>query len=308
MLSVAVALLVLAGLVATSSSAAEVAARAAGAPNLALMAVGPTDVSRGKIKRQGYFESSDFTVYYEREFRSGTTVAGAPTLMLESDIGLAESGADARAYVNAARSFVSRKSGRAAFTESVLAGASKELRQSAKVTFGRTMLMDAGDQAFMARMTLSLFGIRVPMIMAFVRVERAVQVITILGSPERAFSLPAISRLARAVAARMESGLAPVNTVLPTIAGVAQVGLPLTAAPGSWTAEPTSYAFQWESCTPGTATCTPIAGATTETYTPSPADVGRSIRVSVTAANAVAPGAVAASAESAPVAAAPATP
>jgi hypothetical protein len=45
-----------------------------------------------------------------------------------------------------------------------------------------------------------------------------------------------------------------------------------------------------------------------ETYTPSPADVGRSIRVSVTAANVVAPGAVAASVETAPIVAAPTIP
>jgi len=72
----------------------------------------------------------------------------------------------------------------------------------------------------------------------------------------------------------------PVNTALPSISGEARAGVMLTATEGSWE-NATSYAFQWQRCV-GTP-CTPIAGATSSTYTPSVEDEGAQLRVEVTA-------------------------
>jgi Bacterial Ig-like domain (group 3) len=77
--------------------------------------------------------------------------------------------------------------------------------------------------------------------------------------------------------------LAPVNSALPTITGTAQQGQTLTAGTGTWTNTPTSYAYQWESCS-GT-TCTAISGATGSTYAVAATDVGKTIEVEVTAGN-----------------------
>ena len=77
--------------------------------------------------------------------------------------------------------------------------------------------------------------------------------------------------------------LAPVNTGVPTISGTAQQGLTLTAGTGTWTNTPTSYAYQWESCS-GT-TCTAISGATGSTYVVASTDVTKTIEVEVTATN-----------------------
>ncbi|MEE1805159.1 hypothetical protein, partial [Streptomyces sp. BE133] len=41
------------------------------------------------------------------------------------------------------------------------------------------------------------------------------------------------------------TGSAPKATTQPTISGTAKVGRTLTAAHGTWTPAPTSYAYQW---------------------------------------------------------------
>ena len=77
----------------------------------------------------------------------------------------------------------------------------------------------------------------------------------------------------------------PVNTGLPTISGTAQVGQTLTASPGSWTNGPTSYAYQWKQCDSSGGNCVAISGATLSTYVLQRADLGKTVRVSVTASN-----------------------
>lgn len=77
--------------------------------------------------------------------------------------------------------------------------------------------------------------------------------------------------------------LPPANTAAPTISGTAQQGLTLTLHQGTWTNSPTSITDQWEDCTG--ATCTAIVGQTGANYTPTAADVGRTIQVVETASN-----------------------
>jgi subtilisin family serine protease len=78
---------------------------------------------------------------------------------------------------------------------------------------------------------------------------------------------------------------APVNTGPPGIAGAAQQGQTLTAVRGSWTGEPSAYAYQWTRCDTAGAGCAPINGATGQTYTLAAADVGHTLRVQETATN-----------------------
>ena len=72
----------------------------------------------------------------------------------------------------------------------------------------------------------------------------------------------------------------PVNVVVPTITGTAQVGQTLTASTGAWTNSPTSYAYQWNSSAGGA-----IPGATASTYVPVTGDIGNTLTVSVVATN-----------------------
>lgn len=70
----------------------------------------------------------------------------------------------------------------------------------------------------------------------------------------------------------------PLNTVLPTISGTAQVGQVLTATTGTWTGTaPTSYTYVW------TVGGTVASGATTSTYTPVTGDIGKTVTVTVNA-------------------------
>ena len=79
---------------------------------------------------------------------------------------------------------------------------------------------------------------------------------------------------------------APVNTGLPTVSGTAEEGQTLTASKGSWTNNPTSYAYQWEDCSDLGEGCANIGGATGSTYKLAAGDVGDTVRVVVTATNA----------------------
>lgn len=83
----------------------------------------------------------------------------------------------------------------------------------------------------------------------------------------------------------------PVNESLPTISGTADVGKRLTADPGAWNRDDFAFSYQWMRGT------SPIAKATSSSYTVAAADQGKAISVRVTATSA--DGSV--SADSAPV-------
>jgi len=88
-----------------------------------------------------------------------------------------------------------------------------------------------------------------------------------------------------AVAPATVSGT-PKNTAPPTISGTPKIGQTMTADPGSWSANPTSFAYQWQRCDADIAACSNLAGATSKTYLVPLADLGYRLRVVVTAHNA----------------------
>ena len=80
----------------------------------------------------------------------------------------------------------------------------------------------------------------------------------------------------------------PTNNTPPTITGgsAAQQDVQLAATNGTWNNSPTSFTYQWERCDVSGNACQSLgAGATSQTYTPIPADVGSTLRVIVTAIN-----------------------
>ena len=87
------------------------------------------------------------------------------------------------------------------------------------------------------------------------------------------------------VSVTVANGGAPNLTALPVISGSAVQGQTLSASNGSWTNNPTSYTYQWSTCDVNGANCSPVSGATTNSLALIPADVGSTIRISVTASN-----------------------
>jgi hypothetical protein len=78
----------------------------------------------------------------------------------------------------------------------------------------------------------------------------------------------------------------PTNTSLPAISGNAQDGQTLSASTGTWSGTaPFTYAYQWRRCDTAGANCVDVTGATGQTYALVAADVGKTIRVAVTATN-----------------------
>lgn len=85
---------------------------------------------------------------------------------------------------------------------------------------------------------------------------------------------------------------APANTSPPVITGNAVEGQTLVASTGAWTGTaPISFAFQWLRCDENGANCAAIGGATNTTYVVDDPDVGKRLRVLVTASNAEGSGA-----------------
>jgi sugar lactone lactonase YvrE len=78
----------------------------------------------------------------------------------------------------------------------------------------------------------------------------------------------------------------PAASAPPTVSGTPAVGQTVSATTGSWSNQPLSYSYQWQDCDPTGVTCTDITGATASMYTATTSDVGRTLRVIVTAHNA----------------------
>lgn len=72
----------------------------------------------------------------------------------------------------------------------------------------------------------------------------------------------------------------------PIVSGTAAVGKQLSTTKGTWTNAPTGYAYQWQTCDQYGASCAPIPGATSSTYTVTAGDARHRIRATVEASNA----------------------
>ena len=104
--------------------------------------------------------------------------------------------------------------------------------------------------------------------------------------PATTLLVAAAVALAVSTSGSARTAVAPANTTEPTISGASLVGQTLTASRGTWTGTaPITYAFAWQRCDANGKNCTPITNATGQTYTPVSSDIGRQLRVAVTATN-----------------------
>jgi hypothetical protein len=109
---------------------------------------------------------------------------------------------------------------------------------------------------------------------------RKLNLLVLLGAA--AVTVLAVAKLSSAA-----STAAPVNTAEPKISGTAQEGETLTTSNGSWTSSSKiTYSYKWRSCDTSGNGCANIGGADNASYLLRAADVGKTIRVRVTAKNA----------------------
>jgi len=82
------------------------------------------------------------------------------------------------------------------------------------------------------------------------------------------------------------AGIAPSNTIAPTVVGLPLAGQTLTASEGLWSGtEPIAYAFRWQRCSKAGTECKDISGASKSSYVLTGEDAGHTVRVVVTASN-----------------------
>jgi hypothetical protein len=77
----------------------------------------------------------------------------------------------------------------------------------------------------------------------------------------------------------------PIRSSSPTISGTTTYGQTLTSTTGTWTNTPSSYSYQWSRATTSGGSYSNISGASSSTYTLVGADVGKYLKVTVTATN-----------------------
>ncbi|MEP7335354.1 MAG: hypothetical protein ABI717_06195, partial [Actinomycetota bacterium] len=84
-----------------------------------------------------------------------------------------------------------------------------------------------------------------------------------------------------------QAPLAPTATAAPTVAGVPMVEQTLSATLGTWSGSaPLTIGLEWLRCDPDGESCQGL-GITADTYTVGSVDIGKTIRVKITAANLV---------------------
>jgi hypothetical protein len=95
------------------------------------------------------------------------------------------------------------------------------------------------------------------------------------------------STSATSPATSVVNALLPSDETLPSITGTLAEGGLLSVATGTWSGTaPLSYAYQWELCNAGGASCKEISGALEPTLSLLSGDIGSTLRVVVTATNA----------------------
>jgi hypothetical protein len=167
-----------------------------------------------------------------------------------------------------------------------------------RVQVGKPRRLRVGNGGFTASIRVNR---KVAIVVGIFRLDRAVAEIDARGARGKAGLLNRTRAVLRVSGDRLQHGLSPVSLTPPTIAGSPAIGAVLQSAPGTWSAatKPTSFRYAWQRC--GAAgTCAAIPGAQQPSYTVAAGDVGFTLRVVVTAANAVGQ-TIAASAPTAPI-------
>ncbi|HYI73668.1 MAG TPA: hypothetical protein VEW90_00250 [Gaiellaceae bacterium] len=261
---------------------------APGAPDPRQIVLTAADLGGAKVVGQGYYRERDVpsVISYAREFENGRS-QGTRFLSVDS---AADVGVDAETtaqFLSTLRRALATNQGRALFKRAITSSLPKD-GVATNVQVGRPRALGLGPDAFDLLVTFRLLGLRTEIHLTMFAVERALGTITSLGLPGSRIARAQLLRLGRLMSARMTTQLTPRNTALPAITGVAHDTATLTASTGTWSGAPTTFTYQWQRCDAAGANCADVVGATAATYLVTTAEVGTTLRVTVTGQNGVA--------------------
>jgi hypothetical protein len=294
-LALLVILLVICGTSAVTSAALLRSAGAgvppSGTPDLSQMVPASSDFAPGaRVTKQGY----DLTfagvgiIGYERKFSGVSSTGGARFAEVSSEATLvpnAETATMTFALLSAAlRSPSVQQQSRA---RTIREYARRAHLRPGDIRFGSVRSLHVGDESVLLPWSVRVHGVLHRNYAILLRVDRVIGSLELTGVPRGTASFGEVAGLAGRMVTRIRAGLSPVSTVAPAIFGSATQGQTLVVTSGSWSNSPTSYAYQWERCDATGANCVPITGAAGQSYPLTAADAGATIRVSVTATNAI---------------------
>lgn len=257
-----------------------VAAAPAGTPDPSAIALRASDFPTGakealakKIAASGDLVAGyETSIVFAKPYGRSRFVIGLSTAYVETNAASAT-----KAYGTLAHLY-SSKAGQKAFVKAVTATA------AAKVAFAKPRAVGLPDSSMELAGTALVKKSRTNFSIELFRLDRVLVLDVLIGAGKT--PVPADAKaLTSIVSAKAKAQLVPAALAPPTVSGTPQQGQTLTASPGTWSNAPATYAYQWQSCDGAGAACTDIAGATASTYAVQPADVGKTLRVEVTAAN-----------------------
>ena len=261
--------MVAAALLATPAVAAE--------PDVASMVIDRADLPSGaSVLDEGSLDISEDEPGFYRNFKLRRSSGVA---RLNSSAFVLASTDDAKAAFDATRMIVRDRMLRRGLAELTALDLGVRAR---RVRVAKPRPLRVGDGGFTVSIRVNR---RIPIVVGVFRLGRAVGEIDTRGAKGPAGLRRRTVGVMRVAADRTRHGLSPRSLTAPTVTGSATVGGVLRAAPGTWS-DATSYSYTWQRCD-AAGTCVAVPGQTQAAYTVTAADVGATIRVVVTAANAV---------------------
>jgi hypothetical protein len=125
------------------------------------------------------------------------------------------------------------------------------------------------------------------MAIGFVEMDKGFDVVVIAGGLNQKLAAGDIGRAVSTLRQHLRGAFTVASTLAPAIVGTPQQGQPLTVDEGGWNGAPSGFTYVWSRCDVTGNACTPIEGASANSYVPGVADSGMTIRVAVTGANEV---------------------
>jgi hypothetical protein len=257
-----------------------VAGAPAALPDVAAMNLQATDVPGAKVVTQHAVNEKGYLAAHLRTFMFAVPNGSARLVSIQSETKLAASPLAAKGDVVAVDKALRSKGGRQAFVVSV----ARQLKvKTSAVMVGKLRRVAGYDESVELPTSITVKGIRVYENLSFLSLDRVAVLVVETGL--RPIGAAVTAKYTNAIAGHIRTELAPVTVGPPGVTGTAQQGQTLTATPGTWSAADATVGYQWRRCDAAGANCADIPGATTSTYAVTPADVGTTLRVVVTATN-----------------------